>query len=122
MAYALKFFYNGIKDVTADPAHTARAVLQTCFYSDSELKNYPVGTITIYAREYCYADKDGMTRGSGFSAGIKEAFKVENDTEIMTDYFEKDRIRVTPDHPLFLSVQGAMEKDRQRYIKRVMTS
>ncbi len=113
MAYALKFFYNGIKDVTADPAHSARAPLQTCYYYISELTNYPEGTITIYAREYCYGLYP-TNRWVGFSAGIKEAFKVENDSDIQSDYMEKDRIRVTPDHPLYGQVKDAMMKSLER--------
>ena len=85
---ALKFYYNGIKDDGGK--------LQTCWYSDGKLINFPEGTITIYKRDYGH-----------FSAGIAAAFAVENDSDLMTDYFEKDRIRVKPDHPLYQQVLAA---------------
>lgn len=85
----LKFFYNGIKD--------SGGKLQRCWFSGSMLINHPAGTITIYKRDY-----------SSFSDGVHAAFKVQNDTEIQTDYFEKDRIRVEPSHPLYALVLEAL--------------
>lgn len=85
----LKFFYNGIKDNGGK--------LQTVYYSLGNLTNYPADTITIYNREY-----------SRFSNGIHAAFTVENDSEMQTDYFEKDRIRVLSSHPLYPRVLAAM--------------
>jgi hypothetical protein len=114
---ALKFFYNGIKDVPADN-RTARTPLQTCWYNISKRYDqsvyagagtgYPEGTISIYAREYCYGTYPD--RWVGFSKGVKDAFKVENDTDYMSDYHAKDHIRVTPDHPLYAEVLEAYEK------------
>lgn len=92
----LKFYWNGIKDNGGK--------LQTCHYSDGQLINYPSGTLTIYKREY-----------SGFSVGIREAFKVENDTDIMTDYIVQDVIRVKPDHPLYAEVFAAMMSAKEHY-------
>lgn len=104
---ALKFFYNGIKA----PEH--KFVLQTCWYNDGKLTNYPDGTITIYAREYCYGAYPH--RWVGFSKEIKDVFAVQNDTDIQSDYHDKDTIRVTPDHPLYAEVLEAFEKARQRH-------
>ena len=95
----LTFYYNGIKE--------NGGALQTCWYSNGKLKNYPAGTITIYKREY-----------SKFSAGIHQAFSVTNDTDSMTDYFDKDTIRVMPDHPLYAQVNAALEKNAARNAKR----
>lgn len=92
----LRFFYNGIK--------VGKGSLQKAHYSLGNLRNHPDETITIYAREY--------TR---FSAEIREAFKVENDTDTMTDYFEHDRIRVEPSHPMYAVVKAAWEKQENRY-------
>ena len=85
----LKFFWNGIKD--------ERGRIQLCSYSNAPLISYPAGTITIYKRDY-----------KPFSAGVREAFSVENQSELQSDYFEKDRIRVMPSHPLHEQVLIAM--------------
>jgi hypothetical protein len=114
MTMALKFFYNGIKET--DRLDPQFGVLQTCWYSTSRLTNYPEGTITIYAREYCYGKFPN--RWVGFSWGVKNAFKVENGTDIQSDYHETDRIRVTPDHPLYAEVKAALEKNEDRREKR----
>jgi hypothetical protein len=87
----LKFFYNGIK---ADGGK-----LEKCHYSagpytpESKLSD---DTISITAREYVR-----------FTAAIQQAFVVTNGTDTMTDYFEKDRIRVAPAHPLYAQVKAA---------------
>lgn len=86
----LKFYWNGIKD--------SGGKLQTCHYSIGALSHHPENTITIYSREY-----------TPLSAGIKAAFTVENKSDSMTDYFEKDIIRVLPDHPLYAQVFVAMQ-------------
>jgi hypothetical protein len=53
-------------------------------YQSGALRSYPEGTITVYAKEYGYIPRvDGMM--------------IENNTDSMTDYFEKDTIRITPD-------------------------
>lgn len=54
-------------------------------------------TISIYARDYGHQ--------------LPEELKPENDTDMMTDYFEKDRARINPDHPLYTDLyRYAMEK------------
>jgi hypothetical protein len=92
---SLKFFYNGIKGTDKK--------LQKVFYSNGPFKNLPTGTITIYAREYCRFTKE-----------IRDIFTVKNDTDIMTDYFENDRIRVFPCHPLYNDVLEALNKAQAR--------
>jgi hypothetical protein len=44
-----------------------------------------------------------------FTAAIQQAFVVTNGTDTMTDYFEKDRIRVAPAHPLYAQVKAAYD-------------
>lgn len=88
---ALKFYYNGIREDNGR--------LQRCSYSDGELLHYPKGTITIYGKGY-----------HAFSVGVCEAFAVENNSDMVTDYFENDKIRVTPDHPLYEQVKNAIRK------------
>lgn len=92
----LKFFYNGIK--------ATGGKLQTATFDDGELRNYPKGTITIRAREY-----------RRFCPVISAAFEVANSTDIQSDYFEKDTIRVLPSHPLYPAVHAALTARRARY-------
>lgn len=82
----IKILKNGIKE---------NGIYHPCWYSDGELINYPKGTITVYARTY---------------DSLPAELKPENDSDSMTDYFEKDRARITPDHPLY--------NDFMRQIKR----
>lgn len=99
MTNQLKFFYNGIK--------ANGGALQKCHYSIGNLVNFPAGTITIYAKDY-----------SGFDSAVKKAFTVENNSETMTDYFETDKIRVLPTHPLYAEVLAALEKGQERIAKK----
>lgn len=92
----LKFFYNGIKG--------SDGKLQKCDYSGGLLIGFPSGTITIYGCNY-----------RSFSAEVCEAFEVVNSSDIMTDYFENDRIRVIPDHPLYSQVSEALVKREQHW-------
>ena len=52
----LKFFYNGIKG--------SDGKLQKCWYSDGQLIGFPVGTLTIYAREYSHFSRPRSHRQS----------------------------------------------------------
>lgn len=86
----LKFLWNGIK------ANGGK--IQRASYLIGGLIGHAEGTITIYAKSY-----------RGFSAEVHEAFTVLNDSDSMTDYFETDRIRVTPDHSLYAQVLKAAQ-------------
>jgi hypothetical protein len=55
---------------------------------------------------------DGYT---GFSGEVREAFAVENDSDIMTDYFENDSFRAFPEHPLFQEVAAGFRMKVSRY-------
>lgn len=96
----LQFMWNGIKV-------GKQGKLQRAHYSDGCLCHYPAGTITIYAKDY-----------SGFSAEVADAFAIQNDTDIQTDYFEKDRIRVEPSHALYVQVKAAMNASLAHYERR----
>ena len=91
-----KFFWNGIKG--------SDGKLQKAFYSDGQLTNFPAGTLTIYAKDY-----------RRFYGDVAAAFAVENDSDSMTDYFEDDRIRVLPSHPLYPQVLAALKARAARY-------
>jgi len=89
----LKFLWNGIK---------LDGKLYRARYSPGELINYPAGTITIYAKDYGRFPKiEGLT--------------VINDSDIITDYFGKDRIYVTPDNPYYQQVKTALDAENKHY-------
>jgi hypothetical protein len=95
------FYWNGIKDAKGDK-------LQRAWYSGGELLRHPAGTITIYARDY-----------ARFSDKVRACFVVQNDTDTQTDYFDQDRIRVIPSHPLYSAVQAAMNAQDAHRTARV---
>lgn len=82
----VKFVWNGIR---------VGGKLHRAFYSDGELRNHPAGTLTIYARDY-----GPLPRIDGLN--------VQNDSDSMTDYFETDRIRVTPGNLHYRAVLAAL--------------
>lgn len=94
------FYWNGIKDAKGEK-------LQRCWYSASSMLDKPEGTITIYARDY-----------ARFSDLVRSCFAVQNDTDIMVDYFDNDRIRVIPAHPLYPQVRAAMDACKAHSDKR----
>lgn len=96
----MKFQAHGIKTENG---------VEKCRYTVSQLLNGK-NAITIYAAEYGH-----------FSDEVRKHFTVENDTDSMTDYFEKDRIRVYPDHPLFFDVADGLRKQAGFHIKRCKT-
>ena len=95
----LKFHWNGIKDDGGK--------LQTCHYVADILNNHPACTITIYKREY-----------SDFSAGVREAFKVHDETDTQTDYIVQEYIRVEPSHPLYGEVYKAWKAQEEHHAKK----
>jgi len=96
----LKFMWNGIK---------VDGELYKAWYFQGKLVNYPEGTFTIYAREY-----ERFPKTDGLNA--------ENGADTMTDYFEKDRIRVTPDNKYYSDIVESFKKQeahRQRRFNKV---
>lgn len=98
---AVKFMWNGIK---------VDGELYRAHYS---MGNYtmqsglPQGTITIYAKDYTDLPQiDGLT--------------IINESDSMTDYFEKDRIRVLPDSKYYEEVKSAYEKMNEHIHKRLV--
>lgn len=55
----------------------------------------PQGTITIYSKDYAHLPK---------------FLNPENDSDSMTDYFEKDRVRIKPSSPFYKDVDSALRK------------
>lgn len=67
------------------------------FYSPS--KNNVNGNATIYLRTY-----------EPLPDNVNKILDVENNSDMMTDYFEKDRIRIAPTSPYFEKVEGLANK------------
>jgi len=62
-----------------------------CGYSSSD--NNIKGNATIYIRSYESLPKEAYS-----------AMSVQNESDSMTDYYERDRIRIAPGNPLFNQV------------------
>ncbi len=92
----LKFMWNGIKK---------DGKLHRAWYSKGRFKNYPEDTITIYARDYESLPQD-------------PDLQVENNTDTMTDYFEKDRVRITPSNKYYDAIHQAYLKQEAHNAKR----
>lgn len=91
----LKFFYNGIK--------AADGKLQKCYYSTANWINKPQDMIRIYGKNY-----------KSFSAEVQAAFKVEDGSDMQSDYFENEHIDVLPTHPLYGEVLKALMAGKER--------
>ena len=60
-----------------------------CWYSRGSLRTAP-DAVTIYAKSHC----DSL-------ADVFPPDRIKNETEILTDYFEKDRVHILPGDPLW---------------------
>ena len=87
-----KFLWNGIK---------VNGELFRAWYST----NNPNGTITIYSKDYK-------------SLPLIDGLTAENNTDIQTDYFEKDRIRVTPTNQYYPAIMAAIQKAKEHDVNR----
>jgi hypothetical protein len=79
--HGLKFLWNGIK---------VKGKLYRAWYSLGNLHHYPADTITVSARDY-----------HSFPAEVRACFHVENETDLQSDYFDSDRLRICSSHPLY---------------------
>ena len=100
----IKFFYNGLK-VGNGKLQKAHYSFQAPWYDNS--KTYKPAEITIYGKHYV-----------DFSKEVAEIFEIQNNTDMMTDYFEQDRIRVSPMNIMFKQVAEAYVKQEQKRIAR----
>jgi len=66
------------------------------FYSMGELRGYPEGTITIYARNY--------------GNQLPPELNPENESDIQTDLIMKDTARITPSNKYYPEVLRAMRR------------
>jgi len=87
----IKFMWNGIKvDSKLHRAHYSKGP----YTAQSKI---PQDTITIYAKD-CESFPE------------IEGLQIKNDSDSMTDYFEKDRIRVQQGNKYYNAVNEAWEK------------
>lgn len=91
----VKIYWNGMK---IDGGKLIR-----CHYSLDNNVN-KAESICIYASDY-----DDLPR---------DLLPVKNDSDLYTDYFEKDRANITPEHPLYKYFRYAAEKARARDAKK----
>lgn len=100
---AVKFFYNGMKI-------NGSKLIKGSFCYHAEFTDlvgvtYPE-QVTFYASEYG-------------NEGLFEVFKVENNTDSATDYFEKDRIRFAVGHPMFAEAKAMFDKREAKFQARM---
>jgi hypothetical protein len=91
----LKFMYNGIK---LDGKLYKASYSKGSYTKESKI---PENTITIYASDYNDFPKI-------------EGLQIQNDSDSMTDYFQKDRIRVEPTNRFYFAVNEAWEKQERK--------
>jgi len=95
----LKFFYNGIKDSTGR--------LHKCFISYGH-NSKDERVLRVYSKTY-----------EDFSEEIKTEFQILNDTDVYTDYFEKDRFTIPEDSQYFKPAIKAVIKYQQRLLAKI---
>ncbi len=86
---SIKFYYNGLR------LNGSRTLVK-CSYSIDNSRRTASPCVTICA------DRGGSLP--------RDLFPVENDTDIMTDYFDNDRTTITADHPLYPFARAAAVK------------
>lgn len=86
---AIKFYYNGLR------LNGSRTLVK-CSYSIDNSRRTASPCVTICA------DRGGSLP--------RDLFPVENDTDIMTDYFDNDRATITAEHPLYPFARAAAVK------------
>lgn len=98
----VRFFWNGLKVNGGRLVHL--------FYSLDNHSNYSGPCVSLSCRDY-----------SGQLPG--ELFPVENHTDLYTDYHDKDRATIGPDHPLYPYIRAAALKaatrDEPKYLDRL---
>lgn len=96
----LRFLWNGVK---------INGTLTRCYYSMGNLvEPWPAETITVWCKGY-----------GRLPEAIAKYFDVENNSDSQSDYFEEDRIRVCPNHPLYGLVKAAWQAQQIHEDKRL---
>lgn len=97
--HGLRFFWNGLK-------HNGGELFK-CSYSAGQTINYPIGTVTVYAKDY-----------KRFPASVAACFHVENESDSQSDHFDDDKLRVCPNHPLYALVLAAHDAQESHHARR----
>ena len=92
----IKLLQNGVKDEKGNYTRV--------FYSMGNTRDHSSRCITIYARNY----KDLPA----------ELGKIENDSDIMTDYFENDSVVLEPGDKYYVAALAAYNKHQESIAKR----
>jgi hypothetical protein len=98
--HGLRFLWNGFK--------VNGGKLVKAYYSIGKLIHYPDGTITVYGRDYEHFPKE-----------VTRFFHIENETDSQSDYFEDDKFRVCPNHPLYGLIKAALDAQEEHNRKRM---
>ncbi len=96
---SIKFYFNGFK--------INNGKINRCFYCKGRYTNWPDGTITLHAKEYRFENE------------ARKYLPIENNTDSQTDYFEDDRARIAPNHPLYPQVLAAFNAYEARQAARL---
>lgn len=99
--HGLRFLWNGLKVNGGGQLHK-------CSYSQGKLVHYPEGTITIYSSDYVR-----------FPSAVAQLFTIENNSDLQSDYFDDDKVRVIPNHPLYSLVKAAFDAQEAHHQRRV---
>ena len=97
----LKFFYNGIK---------VNGKLHKCFISYGH-NSEDERILRVYSKTY-----------EDFPEEIKAEFQILNDTDVYTDYFEKDRFTIPEDNQYFKPAIKAVIKYDKRLVASIIKS
>jgi hypothetical protein len=100
----VRFFFNGIKVNGGQLQKAHLSLIERWTKTNGEEINTHV---VLYARNYRH-----------FSPEVGQLFTVENNTELQSDYFEEDRIRIPLGHPLFSAALEAVIQGVKRDIRR----
>lgn len=98
--HGLRFLWNGVK-------HNGGQLFKAS-YSMGTLTNYPENTITVYAEDY-----------HRFPVEVSRWFHVENHTDSQSDYFDDDKFRACPNHPLYGLIKAALDAQEAHHAKRL---
>ncbi len=98
--HGLKFLWNGIK---------VKGELYRSWYSIGNLVSpWPSDTISVSARDY-----------HSFPAEVRACFDVENNTDMQSDYFDSDRLRICSTHPLYSLAKEAHDAAEAHHARRM---
>jgi hypothetical protein len=100
---AIRFYFNGLK---VDGGPLVRGHFSLIKAWSAHGRDVPTHLV-MYCKAYEPVPEE-----------VRQAFKVENRTDLMTDYFDTDTVRIPPEHPLFREAARALQQDLERAIKR----